>query len=207
MTTKKSDSHAEPPSGPKPARGRPRGFDKAAAVDKAMALFWAHGYDGVGVAELGKELGINAPSLYAAFGSKRGLFEQVIERYSACNNLLHDPRVMGAEDAAAVVEAILRVAVDFYTADPQTGGCLVIEGCRQSRDADARAITAARQTEGRRELRDRFAVGGAADPDGLADYMGVVLSGLSGAARDGMDRERLHRIARAVAAGAAGYIG
>src|SRR5690242_7796928 len=67
---------------PKP-RGRPRTFDMGAAVDKAMGLFHGRGYDGVGVAELGAALGVSPPSLYAAFGSKMGLFRQAVARYIA----------------------------------------------------------------------------------------------------------------------------
>ncbi len=52
-----------------------------AAIDTAMKLFHARGYDAVGVAELGEELGITPPSFYAAFGSKAGLLERVLKRY------------------------------------------------------------------------------------------------------------------------------
>src|SRR5262245_54161278 len=64
-------------------RGRPRAFDMGAAVDKAMRLFHGRGYDAVGVAELGAALGVNPPSLYAAFGSKMGLFREAVARYVA----------------------------------------------------------------------------------------------------------------------------
>ena len=51
-------------------RGRPRSFDRNAALFKALELFWKRGYEPVSVAELCTAMGINAPSLYAAFGSK-----------------------------------------------------------------------------------------------------------------------------------------
>lgn len=199
MTTKKSDTAG------RTARGRPRSFDMDAAVDKAMGLFHAHGYDGVGVAELGKELGISAPSLYAAFGSKLGLFERAVAHYSSCHNLLSDPRVEEADGSVAFMEGLLLAAADFYAADPERRGCLVIESCRLSRDADARSVTAGFRIELRRELRVRFVADGVADPDGLIDYLMVALYGLSGAARDGMDRDGLRRVAQSVAAGARGY--
>src|SRR5262245_25860741 len=63
--------------------GRPRSFDKDVAVETAMRLFHARGYDAVGVAELVSELGIKPPSFYAAFGSKAGLFRQALDRYAA----------------------------------------------------------------------------------------------------------------------------
>ncbi len=58
----------------KKARGRPRVFDKDEALEKAMKLFWTRGYDGTSMAEIIETLGINKPSLYAAFGNKEELF-------------------------------------------------------------------------------------------------------------------------------------
>jgi len=44
----------------------------------AQRLFHSRGYDAVSVADLTKEIGINPPSFYAAFGSKLGLYTQVL---------------------------------------------------------------------------------------------------------------------------------
>jgi len=59
-------------------RGRPRSFDRDAALRSAMKLFWKLGYEGASMAALTKAMGINAPSLYAAFGSKEGLFKEAV---------------------------------------------------------------------------------------------------------------------------------
>ena len=66
-----------------PKRGRPRGFDIDAALGVAKRLFHQRGFDGVGVAELSQAIGVTAPSLYSAFGSKCDLFERVLEKYVA----------------------------------------------------------------------------------------------------------------------------
>ncbi|MEW8239758.1 MAG: TetR/AcrR family transcriptional regulator, partial [Candidatus Thiodiazotropha taylori] len=64
--------------------GRKRSFDKSEALDKAMRLFWENGYSGTSVSDLTQQLGINKPSLYAAFGNKEKLFQSALERYMAC---------------------------------------------------------------------------------------------------------------------------
>ncbi|WP_219816748.1 TetR/AcrR family transcriptional regulator [Arthrobacter sp. ZGTC131] len=61
--------------------GRKRAFDDQVALDTAMELFWRQGYEGTSIADLTLALGINPPSLYAAFGSKRELFERTLDRY------------------------------------------------------------------------------------------------------------------------------
>ncbi|WP_394891526.1 TetR/AcrR family transcriptional regulator [Mesorhizobium sp. AaZ16] len=64
------------------SKGRPRGFDRAEALRHAMRLFWAKGYDGASLADLTAVMGINPPSLYAAFGSKEALFREATDLYS-----------------------------------------------------------------------------------------------------------------------------
>jgi len=60
-------------------RGRPRSFDRAAALRRAMEVFWAKGYEGASLSDLTAAMGINSPSLYAAFGSKEALFLEATE--------------------------------------------------------------------------------------------------------------------------------
>ena len=61
--------------------GRKRSFCKDEALDKAMRVFWENGYAGTSVAHLTSALGINKPSLYAAFGNKEQLFATAMEHY------------------------------------------------------------------------------------------------------------------------------
>jgi AcrR family transcriptional regulator len=64
----------------KPA-GRPRSFDTGNALDRAVDVFWRKGYEGASLSDLTRAMGINRPSLYAAFGDKEQLFRKVLDRY------------------------------------------------------------------------------------------------------------------------------
>ena len=66
-----------------PALARTRDFDLDAAIDSALQQFWKKGYEGTSLTDLTEAMGINRPSLYAAFGNKEGLFRRVLERYIA----------------------------------------------------------------------------------------------------------------------------
>ena len=67
-----------------PARqpGRPRSFDVDQALDCAVQVFRQKGYEGASLSDLTGAMGINRPSLYAAFGDKQSLFHQVLDRYT-----------------------------------------------------------------------------------------------------------------------------
>ena len=67
----------------KKAGGRPRSFDRDAALETAMRLFWRHGYEGVTFQQLTAALGLSPPSLYAAFGAKDALYREALDRYAA----------------------------------------------------------------------------------------------------------------------------
>ncbi|MEU8972911.1 TetR/AcrR family transcriptional regulator [Streptomyces monashensis] len=63
--------------------GRPRSYDPEAALDAAMRTFWTQGYEGTAMSDLTTAMRMSAPSIYAAFGDKKTLFEKVVERYMA----------------------------------------------------------------------------------------------------------------------------
>ena len=62
--------------------GRPRAFDLETALDRALQVFWRKGYEGTSLSDLTKAMGINRPSLYAAFGNKEALFRKALDRYA-----------------------------------------------------------------------------------------------------------------------------
>jgi AcrR family transcriptional regulator len=111
--------------------GRPRSFDIDRALDRALVVFWRKGYEGASLSDLTKAVGVNRPSLYAAFGGKEALFRKALDRW-ACGP--HPRRVEGPT-APAAAERLLEGAADLNTAPRNPGGCLMVQGALASREA------------------------------------------------------------------------
>jgi TetR/AcrR family transcriptional repressor of nem operon len=104
--------------------GRPKGFDEQQVLERAMNLFWLHGYQGVGLSDLLKHMGISRQSLYDTFGNKRALFMRVIEHYRT-TQLVHALALLDREGSPlANVEAVIRF-FEQLAADSRCRGCLV----------------------------------------------------------------------------------
>lgn len=177
-------------------RGRRRSFDVDEAVETAMRLFHARGYDAVGVAELGAELGIKPPSFYAAFGSKAGLFERALRRYAAGEaNIFARAQAEGGT-MAEVIERTLLLAARLYPEHDGVAGCLVLDGARNSADPEACALAETMRKAGVAAIRDFIAGEVPERADALADFVAITMKGMSAAARDGMGEEALTVVAR-----------
>src|SRR6266516_4385444 len=108
-------------------RGRPRAFDPDAALDRAMHVFWAKGYEGASLSDLTSAMRINRPSLYAAFGNKEQLFRKVLDRYMD-GPLAYFGKALAEPRARDVVEQILFGAARM-AGDPRfPAGCLMVQG-------------------------------------------------------------------------------
>lgn len=109
-------------------RGRPRGFDKDAALQKALCVFNAKGYEATSLDDLTQAMGINRPSLYAAFGNKEQLFLQALEAYT-CPQDAKMRRELFAEPDTRQAFRNLFESIAAHHAHEATqgkmGGCLV----------------------------------------------------------------------------------
>jgi len=181
-------------------RGRPRGFCVDQAVETALGLFKERGYDAVGVADLARAIGVAPPSLYAAFGSKAGLYARALDLYHGREGRWLVAALAEDVPADALLARVIRSAADAYAGEPQ--GCLICRGEQGCTDSAAAAMTAERRRAARDLIRGRLAAAGAAEPERLADYALAALHGLTGAARDGLGREALAEIAEGFVAGA-----
>ncbi|MEZ2126449.1 MULTISPECIES: TetR/AcrR family transcriptional regulator [unclassified Sinorhizobium] len=187
--------------------GRPWSFDRDKAIETAMRLFWRHGYEGVSIGDLTKEIGIAPPSLYAAFGSKAGLYREALDRYEEAFGSLDMASVSSATSLAEAVRALLEGAVRAVTHPDRERGCMISSGmiaCHPDHAALARDAAARREV-----MRDRIerALRPFAGPDEvrrLARHLSAVMQGISIQVRDGAAPAELEEIVEDVVLGVAG---
>ncbi|MGV9720709.1 TetR/AcrR family transcriptional regulator [Nocardia beijingensis] len=179
--------------------GRPRSFDADAALDRALEVFWRHGYEGASLADLTAAMGINKPSLYAAFGNKEELFGKVLARY------LDGPGAYAADALDAptgreVVERLIHGAIDLTAGENTPPGCLCVKTVQASGpDAhaarrDAVAVRRAGETALRRRLEQATDLPSRHDPATLAALVHTISDGIAVQAAAGRGREELRRI-------------
>jgi AcrR family transcriptional regulator len=182
--------------------GRPRSFDLDEALDRALQVFWRKGYEGASLSDLTRAVGVNRPSLYAAFGDKKALFRKALDRY------LNGPAAYTQEalkepTARAVVERLLQGAADLNAAPRNPGGCLMVQGALASGEAGdsiRQELVACRAT-GEAALRRRFQraksegdLPADTDPADLARYVVAIIYGMAVQAAGGASRAKLQHI-------------
>ncbi|KAA1184718.1 TetR/AcrR family transcriptional regulator [Rhizobium tropici] len=180
--------------------GRPREFDRDAALAKARDAFWSRGYEGVSMADLVETLGIASARIYAAFGSKEALFREAIALYDEGEGGFATRALAEEPTAARAIERSLREAVETYTRKDRPQGCMVVSAatnCAAENDGvrEFLADYRRRRTASLVERLKRAMTEGELRPDtdapALGDYYATVLHGLSVQARDGVSRTRL----------------
>ena len=185
------------------AIGRPRTFDRDTALDQAMEVFWRHGYEGATIAQLTEAMGINPPSLYAAFGSKEALLKAALDRYTARREAWME-EVLSAPTTREVTARMLMGVAEKQTDPSNPPGCLLVQGglACGSGSANVPFELAARRAQTEEQLRHRFErakaegdLAEAADPAALARYVSAVITGMSVMASSGADREALAQVA------------
>jgi AcrR family transcriptional regulator len=182
--------------------GRPRAFDADRALDHALAIFWRQGYEGASLPALTKAMGINRPSLYAAFGNKEALFRKAVERYER-GPAGYAPKALKKPTAREVVEALLEGIVALLTKPRNPRGCLMVQGalaCGENGNR-VRQELATRRAAGVAAIRRRFEraidegdLPASADPSGLARFVATVMHGLAVQAASGASRKELVRV-------------
>jgi len=182
--------------------GRPREFDRDAALRRAMEVFWGKGFQNTSISDLTNAIGINAPSLYAAFGNKESLFREVIELYADAEGGASLRALREEPTGRAAIEAMLKRNIEMFTSEAEPRGCMIVLGIvnlghgndelqnfvrerrtRISKTVKARLATAAEQGE----------LPPTSDVGALTTLCMTVLNGLSLQALDGISRSALFK--------------
>jgi AcrR family transcriptional regulator len=184
--------------------GRPRAFDLDRALERALRLFWEKGYEGTSLSDLTKAIGINRPSLYAAFGNKETLFRKALARYVE-KTVGFVLEAIKEPTARRVVARLLLSAADMVTEPHHPPGCLTVRGALASgEEADPiRLELALRRSESEALIRKRLDTAKRqgdlppdANPADLARYLATVYQGMSVQAAGGATRQQLRRVAK-----------
>ena len=193
-----------PPGGTARGRGRPRAFDREAALAQATRLFWLNGFEATSIADLTKAMGIGAPSLYAAFGSKEALYAEALRHYGETYDSLAWSGFYAAETARAAVERLLMDSAASLTGcvGDTPRGCMValssIGGedhpdlCDLLRSARAAALDRVETRLSRAVAEGEIPA--SADIRALARFVQTVQSGMSILARDDAGRADLEAV-------------
>ena len=183
--------------------GRTRQFDVDEALDRALEVFWARGYEGATLPELTRAMGINRPSLYSAFGNKEQLFRKALDRYQT-GPMSFLTEALRKPTARAVVEASFSGFINMQRDRDKARGCLIVSGalaCGAEAEKVRRTLAQLRQALVT-ALRKRFerAIEDGDLPEGtdcetLARYVATVLNGLAVQSASGATEKELRLVA------------
>lgn len=185
------------------SRGRPRAFDKEIAIEQAMYVFWSKGFNGASLTDLTEAMNINGPSLYAAFGSKEGLFKEVLDKYRREIGELVWGHLFKEHDIRNAIEKVLLSTAHEFTRQDRPLGCLIALGSIESVKPET---ICAELRYRRQDLLDRLCnrfriakehgeISVNVDCLALAKFYSSVQQGMILRARDGESQEELETVA------------
>lgn len=187
-------------------RGRPRSFDRASVLLKAVELFWEHGYEGTSFDDLIAVMGISASSFYSSFGSKENLYREATATFMESSaswffKKLNDTTV----DTRTAFEQLLNAIAAEFTRTEMPAGCMISIAATHVSPAlgSLRQMMTEHRAASELGFADRLQAGKAArdlpgdtDVEPLAAYFSTVVRGMAVQARDGASRERLREIVK-----------
>jgi AcrR family transcriptional regulator len=186
--------------------GRPRSFDREQALAQAMEVFWSKGYSDASMAELTAAMGINAPSLYAAFGSKEQLFREAVALYQQTQGGTAWACIEGPTPVREAIKGLLLAVAESATSGDRPSGCLVVLSgaypeslpknvCADLVDLRRRSLDQLEQRLRRAQATGE--IGPSADPAAIAAFYSTVHQGMTFRARDGAPPHELRATAEA----------
>jgi AcrR family transcriptional regulator len=180
-------------------RGRPSAFDYEETLEKALKVFWSRGYEGASMAELTDAMGINRPSIYAAYGNKEELFSKALSRYMA-GPVAYVAEAMQEPTAKQVAEKLLTKSAEFLSNERNPRGCMIAIGtlfAGEGSEQVQRELISYRQGY-EKALRERFDLAKSqndlpqnVNSAALAKYIATVHQGMSVQATSGATKDEL----------------
>lgn len=185
-------------------KGRPRSFDKDTALLKALDIFWRRGYEPASISELCSAMGINAPSLYAAFGNKAGLFLEAVAFYEEKYWQEPSRRFLEEKNFYLAVHDFFAEAARILLSPDTPCGCMVVLAAVNISEEETDIIQDLRKR--RLETRDMFArkirqavdegqLPADTDIESLACAFNTFLEGMSLQAQSGMGVKEMEAMA------------
>ncbi len=188
------------------SRGRPANFEHEEALQKALHVFWTRGYEGTSIAELTQALGINRPSIYAAFGNKEELFRKALAKYLA-GPVAYVAEALKQPTAKQVVAMFLTQSAELLSNPDYPKGCMVVQGALSCGEGAAliQQELSAQRAGYEQALAQRLQLAQAQqdfppdiDPAAFAKYIATVHQGMSVQATTGATRQELLTIVELV---------
>ncbi|TPM19220.1 TetR/AcrR family transcriptional regulator [Mesorhizobium sp. B2-3-5] len=178
-------------------------FDYERALDKAMRLFWKHGYAGTGLRDLLKIMGIGEGSFYNTLKSKKQLYLACVERYEMTEGRKRAQALLSAPTASQGIRALFGVVLDCLD-DPQTPSRLCMSAAMASEEVlsepDLRQFVEDREEKFQASLaerlsqdRDKGALPATFDPQTNASIIATYVQGIWRVALVDFDRPRFER--------------
>jgi AcrR family transcriptional regulator len=189
--------------------GRPREFDRDAALEAGMQLFWRKGFAATSMNDLCEAMGIRSPSLYAAFGSKEALYLEAVQHYvQTIGTSVWDKLVEGTSARAGIENLLIAATNSLPRSRATPAGCMAVLAAVGDEwpTAIARVVKKVR-LEMLGMLRSRLETAAnkgelpaLTDIDGLSRFYLSVFQGMAIQARDGATQAELRAVAVAAMA-------
>lgn len=184
--------------------GRPINFDKDAALEAAMLIFWERGFEGTSMADLTQAMGLNPSSIYAAFGDKHALFQLAVKRYMELR-AQYAGKALQEPTLKKFIRALFSNTVSFLTAPGHPPTCMTLAGAAgcSADAAPARDLMTEIRKQNQIALRDRLLrarksgeLSKGINVDDYARYLSSIIAGLSIQAANGSTKAELKRTAQ-----------
>lgn len=191
-------------TGPTKTRGRPREFDRQQALEQALKIFWEKGYEPASISELCSAMGINPPSLYAAFGNKAQLFLEAVRQYERTYWTVPNQRLLEEPNLNKAIKDYFDSAANILLSPNAPCGCLVTLGAVNISEGETEIISELKKL--RNDTRSLFAerlrmaiqageIPPEIDVPALSGALNAFLEGLALQAREGLFLSELKAMA------------